>query len=82
MVLYQVDRETGKEESARGEGGGRRDVAGGHMEGTACNDVSSCCAPGVSGNGGSLVALSWTAPAASPALHHAFTRSQCPNEGR
>lgn len=29
------------------------DVAEGHMEGTACNDVSSCCAPGVSGNGGS-----------------------------
>jgi len=27
------------------------DIAEGHIEGTACNDVSSCCAPGVSGNG-------------------------------
>lgn len=33
--------------------GNRENVAEGHMEGTACNDVSSCCAPGVSGNGGS-----------------------------
>lgn len=33
----------------------------GHMEGTACNDVSSCCAPGVSVQWW-IVALRWTAP--------------------
>lgn len=27
-------------------------VAKAHTEGTACNDVSSCCAPGVSNNSG------------------------------
>lgn len=37
----------------RGEGREREREIEGHMEGTACNDVSSCCAPGVSGNGGS-----------------------------